>query len=230
MTRCHSESDSGLGDSWVPQRPLEVNIRTPRLLIRCFSLDDVEQMFEIIKRDRDTLSPWVPWARRDHQAVHQTYAFVAGQIELAREPVAARGLALGVFDAETGSLAGGVGFHDGRSDTASCEVGYWMGAHRRGEGLTTEATAHLLSWIFTPQAADGLGIKRVRVYCSAENTASKRVVEKLGLPLEVHQRRDYFVEGHGPTDRLGWGVMAEEWDFTHHRVRDGITRGLHQPT
>ncbi len=230
MTRCHSERDSRLGERWQPPSPRDVTIRTPRLIIRTFTLDDAEAMFHAICRDRDTLAPWVPWASRDHKALHQTHAFVARQMELARHPIAEHGLALGVFDSQSGELAGGVGFHDVRSDTASCEVGYWMSEPQRGKGLTTEATSHLLSWIFKPQAEGGLGMKRVRVYCSAENAASRRVVEKLGLPLEVHQRRDYFVEGHGATDRLGWGVLVDEWDTEHHRVRDGIERGLSRPS
>ena len=219
MTHCHSETDTGLGESWKAPRPVSVNIQTPRLTLRPFELAEAQALFDAISADRSTLAPWVPWAARDHHALHQTVLYIAKQLEALRDPDSAKGLGLGVFDRVTGELLGGHGFHDVRSDTASCEVGYWMRSTRRGQGITTEATAHLLSWLFTRQARGGMGLKRVRIYCSAENAASSKVPTKLGLVEEVRQRRDYFVEGFGPTDRLGWGVLADEWDCDAHTMR-----------
>ena len=70
-----------------------------------------------------------------------------------------------------------------------------------------------------PQAEGGLGLNRVRVFCSADNTPSSRVPEKLALTPELRQRADYFVPDHGVTDRLGWGVLAGEGATSSHRPR-----------
>jgi RimJ/RimL family protein N-acetyltransferase len=190
------------------------------MLLRGFQLNDAQPLFDAICTDRDTLAPWVPWASTDHHALHQSMAYIARQMEALRTSDLSKGLGLGVFEADSGRLIGGTGFHDVQSTTASCEIGYWMAASERGKGYTTEASAHLLSWLFTPQEQGGMGFARVRVFCSSLNKASSRVLEKLGLVAEVRQRRDYFVDGYGPTDRLGWGVLSEEWDCERHRMRN----------
>ncbi len=200
-----------------------VHIQTPRLVIREFTLDDAGAMFEAIVADRDTLLPWMPWAKNDHRELHQSMAYVTAQMQAARGLEAAKVLGLGVFDAKSGEQIGGIGIHDLQPKTASCEIGYWMRSTHRGKGHAPEAVAHLLSWLFTPQDDDatrgGLGLERARIFCSSANAASQRVPTKLGLVEEVRQRRDYFIEGFGSTDRIGWGVLASEWDRVNHRMQ-----------
>jgi RimJ/RimL family protein N-acetyltransferase len=176
-------------------------------------------LFDTINAVRDGLLPWLPWARTEHREIASTLNFISSQILRRRKPLAPEGVALGVFDRSTGDLLGGSGFHDLRRDTASVEVGYWVRADRHNQGICTEATAHWLSRLLAPQDAGGLGLRRVRIYCSAQNKASARVPEKLGLRAEVMQRQDYFVPHHGVTDRLGWGVIHDEWDHHNHRSR-----------
>jgi ribosomal-protein-serine acetyltransferase len=205
--------------------PLRFEVRTPRLVIRPFRLDDAAELFEAVNASRTELSPWVPWAAKDHRVLAQSAAFVARNV-LACDDGAilqASGLSVAMTDAGTGRLVGGTGFHDLRPATASAEVGYWMRSDASGRGLCTEGVAYFLSWLFTPPGKaigeGGLGLRRVRVYVAAPNQKSVRVVHKLGLREEVRQRDDLFAEGVGVVDRLGWGVMADEWDRDLHRVR-----------
>ncbi len=123
-----------------------------------------------------------------------------------------------IFDKKTNRFLGGSGIHDVRSDTASCETGYWIRKDATGQGYATEACARTISWALTPQSAGGLGLHRVRIYCSDANAPSIKTVEKLNITKEVHQRKDYCIDTLGPTDRLGWGVMADEWDCENHRA------------
>lgn len=220
MTRCHSEPEApDEGYAWKEPDPLELRVRTPRLLLRPYELDDAQRLFDAVNADRESLLPWLPWARTEHRQIASTLHFISGQILRLAKPLPPDGVALGVFDASTEELLGGSGFHDLRRDTASVEIGYWVRGDRQRQGICTEATAHWLSKLLAPQDHGGLGLRRVRVYCSADNKASARVPEKLGLRAEVMQRGDYYVHHHGVTDRLGWGVMADEWDCDNHRTR-----------
>ena len=45
-----------------------------------------------------------------------------------------------------------------------------------------------------------------------------RVIEKLGVRKEVEMVDDYWVDGVGLTTRMGWGVMAGEWDTQNHHA------------
>lgn len=219
MTRCHNEPEHPeSGFAWTDPDAFPAPIQTPRLVVRPYTLDDTQPLFDTINATRDSLLPWLPWARTEHTSLAATTKFVADQTLRATKPLTNDGIVLGIFDRSTHTLLGGTGLHDLRRDTASCEIGYWMRHDQRNQGLTTEAVAHWISAIFTPQPQGGLGLNRVRVFCSADNTASTRVPEKLNLPNELHQRADYFVPHHAVTDRLGWGVLASEWDTVNHRM------------
>lgn len=205
----------GLG--WCAPNPVRCRLETPRLIVRCYTLDDAPALHRLIVANRAYLLPWMPWARQ-HDNPAATARYVAEQVLACTAGPAFTGLGVGVFERDTGELVGGTGVHDVRSDTASCETGYWIRADRRNRGYATEACARVISWALSPPAEGGLGLRRVRAYCSGANAPSRRVLEKLGLTHEVRQRDDLYVETLGPTDRLGWGVLASEWDTAHHRA------------
>lgn len=225
MTRCASEHDTGLGLGWTPPCPFAVRLETPRLVIRQYELGDAEHVFEAVSSSREHLLPWMAWARDSHSDAASTTHYVTTQILALRDPASFRGVGIGIFDKQTGRFLGGTGVHGVHRDTASAETGYWIRADAIGRGLATEATAHVLSWAFGDQAFGGLALRRVVIYCSARNARSARIPEKLGLRQEVHQRQDYFVSGVGCTDRLGWGVLAEEWDCARHRLKASSAGG-----
>lgn len=217
MTRCASEDRYPTrGLAWSAPDPLPLRIETPRAVLRSYEPTDAEALHRVVDACRASLLPWLPWAKEDHRDADRSLHFIMNNRMHLREPGTLGHVVLGVFDRETGELLGGHGVHDIRRDTASCETGYWLRPEARGRGLITEATAHVLSWCFRRQDRGGMGLGRVRIYCSSANTPSSRVPERLGLTPEVMQRRDFYVEGVGLTDRLGWGVLAEEWDCNAH--------------
>ncbi len=207
---------AGLG--WTASVPIPCELRSARLTVRLCRLDEAEMCWTVLNASRDHLLPWMPWARTEHREVAGTARYLAEQILARTSGTGFNKIGLGIFESDTGEFVGGTGVHDVRSDTASCETGYWIRHDRIGRGYATEACARVLSWALSDQAAGGLGLRRVRIFCSSANAASRRIPEKLGLRQEVCQREDYYVEGLGPTDRLGWGVMAREWDCQHHRL------------
>ncbi len=220
MTRCHAEPHHpDQGFAWTEPSPLDLLVQTPRLIVRPYELDDAPEVFAAVNASRDALLPWMPWAREQHRGLASTTEYVAKQINALARPFTADGIGMGVFEKDTGRFVGGTGFHDLRRDSASVEVGYWVRSDRQRRGYCTEAVAHWFSRLLTPQPDGGLGLNRVRVYCSGDNKPSARVPAKLGLTAELMQRQDYHVPHHGVTDRLGWGVLAGEWDTAEHRPR-----------
>ena len=217
MTRCASERNfpkTGLG--WTAPDPVVCRLETQRLLIRSYTLEDAPEMLAVIRASLDHLLPWMPWAQ-GHTCLAFTTRYIADQMLAQTGGEKFDGIGVGIFDTAGGDFLGGTGVHDIRRDTASCEIGYWIRHDRVGRGYATEACARILSWAMADQNAGGLGLRRVRIYCSSANIPSSRIPERLGLTREVRQRQDYYVDGHGPTDRLGWGVMCDEWDCVNHR-------------
>lgn len=213
MARCASEREypsEGLG--WRPPDLSSIRLETDRLVIRSYELDDVDAVFRAIDSCRDELLPWMVWVRTQHLEPASTAQYIAAQIMNTRRPETWDGIGLGVFLKETGEYIGGSGVHDVRRDTASCETGYWIHTAHTGRGYATEVCRRAIDWALCPQNRGGLGLRRVRIFCSSANPASIRVIEKLGIRKEVEMPGDYWVEGYGCTTRLGWGVLADEWN------------------
>ena len=223
MTHCASENlypASGL--DWTPPDPIRCELESERLIVRGYRLEDAQQVFEAIAESRnDHLLPWMPWCKENHHTLESTAKYVCEQALSLMQPSSFNNVGTGIFCKTTGKFIGGSGVHDVRRDTASCETGYWIRKSEIGHGYAKEACARTISWALSSQTRGGLGLSRVRLYCSAANVHSKNLIEQLGIEQEVHQRSDYFIEGIGCTDRLGWGVLAEEWDTEKHSVFTG---------
>jgi RimJ/RimL family protein N-acetyltransferase len=83
-----------------------------------------------------------------------------------------------VTDAETGRVLGSIGVRF--SDTGDVgEIGYWLRSDVRGRGMMTRALRLAARWAF-----DEGGAARVQLRADIENTASRRVAEKVGFQLE----------------------------------------------
>jgi ribosomal-protein-alanine N-acetyltransferase len=86
----------------------------------------------------------------------------------------------------------------------SCTVGYWVDQAHAGRGIVPTALALVIDHCF-----DVVGLHRVEVDIRPENTASLRVVEKLGLRREGYYERFLDIDG-GWRDHIAFAITAEE--------------------
>jgi len=75
---------------------------------------------------------------------------------------------------DTGALAGSIGLRPVSEDTG--ELGYWLATAHWGEGFATEAGRRLVDYAFAE-----MGLAQLIAYAALENTASVRVLKKLGF-------------------------------------------------
>lgn len=85
------------------------------------------------------------------------------------------------------------------------ELGYWLAAAAWGQGYATEAAAAAVDLGFRQ-----LGLARIYAQVLAGNTASMRVLEKLGMVQEGTQRR-HLRKGRRLHDVVLYGLLREEW-------------------
>lgn len=86
----------------------------------------------------------------------------------------------------------------------SAQIGYWVSEHVAGRGIAPTAVALAIDYLF-----DELRLHRVEICIRPENTASLRVVEKLGLRAEG--RRDAYIHIDGAwRDHDCFAVTREE--------------------
>jgi RimJ/RimL family protein N-acetyltransferase len=173
-------------------------IQTKRLLLRPLQADDAGAMFAYRCRDdvcRYLLHP------------PQTLEQVATRAANSRSELTDEGqvLSLAVVERDGGAFVGDIVLMYHSREQRSGELGYVLNPEHAGKGYATEAGAALLRLGF-----DELGLHRMTGRLHASNTASARVLEKLGMRREAHFVENEFIKGEW-TDELVYAVLAKEW-------------------
>lgn len=179
-------------------------LRTARLELWPIGLGDVEALWPYVSDPE--LPRWMTWeAHRDRA---ETEGFVRAS-QGARE--AGSGFVWTLRRPE--GLVGIIGLHDvvrtvraWRQDRA--ELGYWVGAAHRGQGLVTEAAREVLRFAFHE-----LGLHKLTVGCASENQASRAVIERLGFRF-VGEQREHFFRYDRWWDHLSYELLRADWQRT----------------
>src|SRR5690606_1535409 len=85
------------------------------------------------------------------------------------------------------------------------EIGWVLDPSVQGRGLGTAFAAALRDI-----AVDGLGVRRVEASCFAENLASRRVMEKIGMRLEGTFREESLHRSGRWLDGMSYAQLASE--------------------
>ncbi len=86
------------------------------------------------------------------------------------------------------------------------ELGWVVDPAHGGRGLATEAVRELLRICF-----EDLALRRVVASCFADNTASWRLMERLGMRREEHTVAESLHRSGQWLDGYGYAILATEW-------------------
>ena len=98
-----------------------------------------------------------------------------------------------------------------RTVDAQAEIGWALSSAHQGQGLALEAVTRLVALCF-----DDLGLHRVYATCFADNVASWRLMEKLGMRREAHTLKDSLHRERGWLDGFTYALLEDEWRQTSH--------------
>jgi ribosomal-protein-alanine N-acetyltransferase len=172
-------------------------LRTARLLLRPFTEADTDAIFALHSNPR-VLRYWDAPAWRE-RARAERFIGVCKQIE--QEGTGAR---VAIERAPDGVFAGWCCLVKWNPDHRSATIGYCLDDAVWGQGFATEAVGALLHWAF-----DMLDLNRVQAETDTRNTASRRVLEKLGFVREGTLREDCIVEGE-VSDSWVYGLLRRD--------------------
>ena len=175
-------------------------LETQRLRIRRFAVEDIADIRRFLADP--SVSRETPEIPHDEDGL---LSYVHTQRGLGLSD-AGRCVDLAIERQEDGPVVGLLSFVP--NGKGQGEIGWALGAEYRGQGYATEAASGLLAYVF-----GSLEIHRVSAGTSAENQASWRVMERLGMRKEGHfrQARPPEVSGGAWTDTVCYAVLAEEW-------------------
>jgi RimJ/RimL family protein N-acetyltransferase len=175
-------------------------ITTARLLIRPFTMDDLDALHDI--QSREDVTRYLLWGPRSRAEVTEKLAERLGMTVLERE---GDSLVLAVELRDSGVLIGDVNLFWLSEEHRQGELGYVLHPDHYGRGYAGEAATEMLRLGF-----DGLGLHRIIGRADGRNAASCRVMEKLGMRREAYFVQNEIVKGEW-TDEVVYAMLASEW-------------------
>ena len=149
------------------------------------------------------LAPWEPTAPQPWRERHTPATYRVLHRALRRN--ARAGSALPFVITYQGRWAGQLTIGNiVRGAFRSAYAGYWVDRRLAGRGIVPTALAMATDYAFTHA-----GLHRIEVNICPENTASRRVVDKLGFRQEAFHPRYLHIDGAW-RDHVGYALTAED--------------------
>jgi RimJ/RimL family protein N-acetyltransferase len=148
-----------------------ITLETPRLRLRPFTPDDAPAYHQAVYGDADVMRYLPGGVPRPFERMAEIITWMNGHWETRK----VGGLA--VIDKAMDTLIGHAGLsplHDG-----GVEIFYALSKPYWGKGLTTEAASAIAGYAFT-----GAELETLLALAVPENTASRRVMEKIGMTFQ----------------------------------------------
>jgi len=149
------------------------SIETERLVIRRHLPQDFEPMRSFFADEEATRLLDMTAEQKTKEAVRALLDAVMDSYD-SGEPI----FALAIVEKEEGRFIGSCGMAPDDLDPREIQIFYVILPEFQGRGFASEAAAGLVSYAFTT-----LGVERLFASMAAENAASVKVAEKLGMTL-----------------------------------------------
>jgi ribosomal-protein-alanine N-acetyltransferase len=174
-------------------------IETSRLRLRPFDLADAPALFKIASNPAVTrFTIWDAHRTIDNSREYISERALPRYLEGTPGPVA-------IVLKNSGELIGAVGGQWGTRENRCIDFGYWLGKPFWGHGFATEAARPFVEHLFA-----NYPVERVQAHFLEGNTASGRVLEKIGLRLEGVRRRALYQRDRF-WDLHCYAVLRDEW-------------------
>lgn len=176
-------------------------VRTERLSIRRATTDDVEATWQF--RRLESVGQWLtalPVSLDGYREKFEDPVRLAKSLIIELDGEVIGDLMIAIEDAwsqrEVADQAKGV----------QAELGWVLDPDHTGRGYAVEAVRELIRLCF-----EDLGLRRVTALCFADNEASWRLMEKLGMRRETYNLRESLHRSGEWLDGAGYALLADEW-------------------
>ena len=180
-------------------------LQTERLLLRPFATTDFDALLAI--QSRPDVARYLYWDPRNAAEVREALDLKARSTAIVVE---GDNLSLAAVLRSSGAMIGECSLRWISAEHRQAEIGFILHPEHHGRGYATEAAAALLALAF-----DKLHVHRVVGRVEARNTASARVLERLGMRQEAHMIENEYLKGEWQSEVV-YALLDREW--TTHRA------------
>ncbi len=175
-------------------------VQTDRLLLRPFAASDFDALLAI--QSRADVARYLYWDPRTAAEVRETL-----DTKVRATAIVAEGdyLSLAAVLSESGEMIGDCTLGWASAGHRQAEIGFVFHPDHHGQGYATEAARALLALAF-----EELRAHRVFGRLEARNTASARVLERLGMRKEAHLIENEHVKGEWQSEVV-YALLEREW-------------------
>ena len=176
-------------------------LETDRLLLRSFEDADLEAFMTY--RSDPAIAEYQGW-----DAPYSLAAATAFIQEMKHKQPATPGewYQIAIELKVSGDMIGDCAFHILTEDARQAEIGFTLSRPYQGKGYAAEAVTRLLAYLFGE-----LGLHRVRAICDAENLASAKLLERIGMRREGHLIENIWFKGKWGSEYC-FGLLKREWE------------------
>lgn len=188
----------------MPNHKGTIPLETKRLLLRRFSINDLEPIFHNCWKDYEVWK-WTNYASMKcvDDVIHIAGMFTEDWLNAYKKPTR---YSWAIQVKSTGEVIGRIfGMHpDDRIN--QIELTYELGRKWWNQGLMTEAVTAVIQYFFME-----VGFNRIYAYHAGENLASGKVMQKCGMTYEGTLRQAGKCNT-GIVDMVMYSILADEYD------------------
>ena len=176
-----------------------VTLKTERLILRRFTLDDADAMLRNWASDSE-VTKYLTWST--HSDVSVSKAVIGSWMKLYENlnhynwAIVLKGI---------NEPIGSIGAVEQREDINMVHIGYCIGQNWWRSGYTSEALSELIRFFF-----EDVGLNRIESRHDPRNPNSGKVMLKCGLKYEGTMRRD-DISNQGVCDSVRYAILAEDY-------------------
>lgn len=175
-------------------------IRTERLALRPVCGEDIDRILEY--RNLPAVTRWLLRTEVDPASFKAAWRRAAEDPNDHSVAVTLDDLVIGTVSLD---VVDGMG-QPGMPPRTEAEIGYIFDPTYGGRGYATEAVTAMVAHAF-----DRLAVRRITAGCYADNLASVRILERVGMRREQHAIVDSWHAELGWVDGYTYAVLAETW-------------------
>ncbi|MBH8562618.1 GNAT family N-acetyltransferase [Nostoc sp. CENA67] len=172
---------------------------TKRLIIRRLAETDLHDYLQC--QTHPEILPYMPGEPITEEGAKRYVPHLAA-VEIGDKPVFIVFAIQHIADAK---MIGQVSINLSAKEQSQGEIGWILHPDYQGRGYATEAAQVLLNYCFAQRK-----LHRITAMCDTRNTASVRLMERLGMRREAHLKQSIFIQGAW-RDEYIYALLRDEW-------------------